>query len=707
MKTKLFFLILLLYSGWLYATPRTPQYALEIAQVFIDSHFAIKISINQLKLTNSKDAITRTAAVYPAYYVINVKDNNGFVIVSGDDCAREILAYSDKGNLDVDNLPSNVKYWLDFYAKEITSADLTTKVTRNASEQSGNDLVVEPLLGSIEWDQGAPYNLFCPEDRGELTVTGCAATSMAMVMKYHKYPKQGTGSYRYITQTLKKSLSADFGNTTYQWDLMLPQYNSNATDEQKSAVAKLMEHCGIAQDMDYNVGAKGGSGAGIFKQYDAFINYFGYNPNMYYEGRDYNNDGRWKELIKTELRAGRPILYSGQSSEGGHSFVLDGCNADDMYHFNWGWSGYANGYYSLSSLDPGTGGTGSGSGAFNDLQYILLMVQPEATENVVSRFTVNEGVNVDKLHYGRDETITVTFKELQNTATIMNGIIGLALYKEGTFITYLTSPSRVPDNMQIGAYWPTINIEGSIPPSVPTGSYQLHLASQKDGESIPSRAHSMKGINSFYNVEVTNSGIELSVPESGIQLTQKAPVVLDGEAIANKNITFTIEVENNGVPYEDELAIFISQNIPLSIVTARIKQYVEIPESGPTTLTISGNPQLPAGEYYAIGSYRDGNKWKQFTGKDLKLIFTIKDVGTGIRETEKIEKLKAIPTPTGLSIISNNQTDDIEIFNAQGIKVVSLKAGTISVELPQRGIYIVRQGIETIKVLNSLQQLSH
>lgn len=694
--------VCLVCSGWLFAAPRTPQRALEIARTFVRSHVAMKhIDVKGLKLINGESIQTRTVA-YPAYYIVNTGNDDGFIIISGDDCAREILAYSDKGSLDYAHLPPNTKYWLDFYATEMermNENDSFVKKTAEAQSLTTRAIppVIAPLLDKIEWDQGDPYNLDCPEERGEKTVTGCAATALAMVMKYYEYPKQGIGSYSYTTATLKKTLSVNYAEANYKWELMLPQYTSTATEEQKKAVAELMLHCGVAMDMDYNLNAAGGSGAGIFTQYNALTKYFGYNPNMYFEGRDYNTEGRWKNMIQKELMAGRPILYSGQSSGGGHAFVLDGCDEKDMYHFNWGWSGYANGYYSLSALDPGAGGTGSGSGAYNAMQYILLLVQPEMTGEIISGFTLEGSMEATKSQYARDESVGVRFTKIWNTATPMTGVIGLALYQGDEFVTFLTSPSDF-SGINIGSGWNSITLSGTIPASVPNGSYQLHFASQKEGEKEPSMLRGLEDMSTYYNVEITANSILLSNPGSKFELSQLAPAVLVGEAVEGKEMTFTLQVENKGMKYEDDFAVYIRKNGALLPYT-RISDYTIIPGSASSTITISGNPGLPVGEYYAIGSYRKDDTWKQFAGNELRLVFTIKDVETGIEQAESIQPLKVITTSTGLDITSENLDEVIDVYSGYGLKIASLKGGKGTVTLSENGLYIIRQGKTVLKIL--------
>lgn len=721
MKHLVLLITTLLYTGLLYAAPRTTKQALEIARSFISTNVAMKhAGTCQLIVANNEEAATRTSDNSPAYFVINAENNNGFVIVSGDDCAREVLAYSNTGNLSLDNLPPNAKYWLGFYAEEIKQARL------NGDAYTGNQLVsnesdniyssdnntstrtsstrattaIAPLLGNIEWDQGNPYNILCPTEKGELTVTGCSATALAMVMKYYAYPQHGIGSHSYTSRTLQKTLSVNFAAATYNWDLMLPRYTNAATEEQQKAVAELMLHCGVGMDMNYNVASAGGSGAGIFKQHTAAINFFGYNPNAYFEGRDYNTEGRWKNLIQEELNAGRPVLYSGQSTEGGHAFVLDGCDENDMYHFNWGWSGYANGYYSLSSLSPGAGGTGSGSGAYNDMQYILLMLQPEEAGGIISGFTTDAGVETTSTQYGRNEKITLSFSKIYNTASTMNGLLGLALYQGEEFVTFLSDPSAYRD-IPIGSGWNTISFSGVIPSNVANGSYQLHFASQKDGEKVPSKLRGLKNYTIHYNVEVKSNTIVLEKPDSDFDLYQLAKAELIGEAVVGEKLTFKLKIENKGMDYDDEFGVYILKNGSM-LPYDRISNYAVIPAKSTTTITISGNTQLPVGEYYAIGSYRKNNAWRQFANKDLRLVFEIKDVGTSINSTESAQPLKVVTTNSGLNITSEDSTELIYVYSPQGSVISTIEGGKGIVVLTHSGIYFVKQGKTALKVLYNL-----
>ncbi len=363
------------------------------------------------------------------FYVYENANGEGWVMVAANDIAHPILAYSDEGQFRFDNQPSNVKCWLGKYNKQIKQAEengvlATEEVTQEWKQlRKGTGIrkgtpVVAALI-KTKWDQDDPYWNLCPmTGSSHDCYTGCVATAMAQVMYYWKWPVTGTGSYSYSTETLGLSASADFANTTYDWDNMLEKYNGyypegsgtwttsgvpSPTTAQKNAVATLMYHCGVAVEMDYNVASAGGSGAQTIYPNasqthlkcaaNALWNNFGYKQSTlkcYYRPGGYGysavSNTNWHNYLKTELDAARPIMYAGADSEGGHSFICDGY--DDTtptrkYHFNWGWSGYCDGYYDVDNLVPGTGGSGSGNGNYNDDQDIIVGIIPDKPDVTV------------------------------------------------------------------------------------------------------------------------------------------------------------------------------------------------------------------------------------------------------------------------------------------------------------------------------------
>lgn len=337
----------------LYAKPRTYQDAQQIATEFNGN---TGITPKGTK-TSVQLAYTKNGSSQPLYYVFN--KGTGFVIVSADDRATEILGYSDAGSFDIDNLPDNFRSWLNVYAAELESlfttpeqAEFLNSPAKTQTRSTGESLA--PLLGSIMWDQGSPYNALCPTlSNNQRAAVGCVATAMAQIMRYHRWPEKGTGTtpaYTTTSNELEKLeiSSVNLANATYDWANMTPFYNDSSSRTEMKAVATLMYHCGISVKMNYGLS----SGAYSKDVPNALKTYFSYNQNMEMLSRDYYTKVEWDSIIRKELDEKRPVYYSGSSINGGHAFVCDGYDANGLFHFNWGWSGLSNGYFALSSLTP-------------------------------------------------------------------------------------------------------------------------------------------------------------------------------------------------------------------------------------------------------------------------------------------------------------------------------------------------------------------
>ncbi|MFH1159602.1 MAG: C10 family peptidase [bacterium] len=280
----------------------------------------------------------------------------GFVLVAADDASIPVLGYSFENGMPEEITNPATKYWLDGYNREIheiVREGLSNSETLRQWEaiRAGNFPMptrdVNPLLSTI-WDQGCYYNELCPADPGGPcghVWTGCVATAMAQVMKYHNFPPQGVGSHTYTSGTYGQQ-TANFGNTTYNWAAM-----PNSVGSSNIPTATIMYHAGVSVDMQYSTS---GSGAYSDDVPDAFLDYFNYHPDVTIKYKaDYPNMNDWKVLLRADLDNQLPIYYSGYGS-GGHAFVCDGYRlSDDKFHFNWGWSGSSNGWYAIGALNPG------------------------------------------------------------------------------------------------------------------------------------------------------------------------------------------------------------------------------------------------------------------------------------------------------------------------------------------------------------------
>ena len=375
-------LIMLFVSTSALASPRTFSQAKAIAErkaallgIKIDSKAAAKVpSMNG-----------GTATAMSPYYVFPFGENKGFAIVSGDDDMPEIVGYADHGTYDANNMPAAMAAFLNNYRATIEAvkqgnASAIKNIAEAKALRANNTratTAVSPLLGDIKWNQSKPYNNMCPKyDGTNLSATGCVATAMAQVMMYWKYPNELKADINeYKTYTHKLPVAGELKGQKYDWDNMLPTYtNNNYTQTQANAVAKLMLHCGKAVEMDYGEE----SGANVTPGHLA--KYFGYDSDLMLDlSRTCFTLAEWTAIIDKELQAKRPILYSGRTTNGGHQFVCDGSDGNGLYHINWGWGGYQDGYFDITILNPGQGGIGAGNvtDGYNRGCDMIIGIQPD------------------------------------------------------------------------------------------------------------------------------------------------------------------------------------------------------------------------------------------------------------------------------------------------------------------------------------------
>lgn len=375
-------LIMLFVSTSALASPRTFSQAKAIAERKA-ALLGIKIDKKAAAKAPSMNGGT-TTAVSP-YYVFPFGENKGFAIVSGDDDMPEIVGYADHGTYDANNMPAAMAAFLNNYRATIEAmkqgnASAIKNIAEAKALRANNTratTAVSPLLGDIKWNQSEPYNNMCPKyDGTNLSATGCVATAMAQVMMYWKYPKELKADInKYETSTHKLTIAGETKGQKYDWDNMLPTYtNNNYTQTQADAVAKLMLHCGKAVEMDY------GEESGTIVTPGRLAKYFGYDSDLMLDlMRSCFTLAECTAIIDKELQAKRPILYSGRTTNGGHQFVCDGSDGNGLYHINWGWGGYQDGYFDITILNPGQGGIGAGNvtDGYNRNCDMIIGIQPD------------------------------------------------------------------------------------------------------------------------------------------------------------------------------------------------------------------------------------------------------------------------------------------------------------------------------------------
>ena len=390
MKTKSFLylktawvtlvVLVLLLGGLAKASPVDVNTAREVGFKYMrNSHSTRMSSADALRHVDTYFTSQGTAA----FYVFNA--TKGFVIVAADDCAHPVLGYSTEGRFGREGLPIQMEGYLNDLVMEIgygiehqlrgdaQIAEQWRSVLADGllAPRRGLRNAVKPLLTET-WNQNCGYNALCPEDENGPcghAYAGCVATAMGQIMHYWGYPATGQGSHTYYPSGYDAQ-TADFGAATYNWTLMPDHLSAASTEEEIEAVATLLWHCGISVDMMYGAD---GSSAYFNNVPNALINYFKYDDQLYFNVR--SDIETWLEEVKTTLDKGRPIFYGGQDTEGqgGHAFVCDGYDTDDLLHFNWGWSGYGNGYFVVDALNVG-------GYQFNDNNYAVFDIVPNCND---------------------------------------------------------------------------------------------------------------------------------------------------------------------------------------------------------------------------------------------------------------------------------------------------------------------------------------
>lgn len=339
------------------------DHATNVARNFIYEQNVLKGTNLNLDEIQVQLFTTRESNGLPIYYVYNI-NGGGWVIVAGDDVYSPIIGYSPDGTFP-EQPGQNLASFLQDYVDQIDFAranniqsdiEVLHKWNNYSTVSSSRILLegerdVEPLL-DITWNQDFPYNAYCPEDEagpGGHVYAGCVATAMSMIMYYYRYPEVGTGSYSY-QPTGYGTQTANFGDTYYNWDAM--QNSISATmGISVNAIAELQFHCGVSVRMMYGAG---GSGAYSMDVPPAIKQYFGYSTTAQFIQKLSYTTSAWENILVEQLNASKPVYYSGQSSDGGHAFVCDGfqqTGTGKLFHFNFGWSGADNGFYSVTDVN--------------------------------------------------------------------------------------------------------------------------------------------------------------------------------------------------------------------------------------------------------------------------------------------------------------------------------------------------------------------
>lgn len=506
--------------------------------ICVSALFANGKQISQNAALSAARKYSRTGQVAPAKNLRSDKTNNapyyafnleqGYVIVSGDDEMTELVGYAENGFFDAENVPPQMQLWLDRYAEYVAAVQSGKAKARKILLSNSPSVVVEPLV-TTKWNQDAPFNNFAPEytddnNNTQRCATGCAATAMAQIMKFHNWPEQGVGHYSYEHQSFG-TISSNFSEHVYDWTNMIDRYNNGEySSEQADAVALLMKDCGVSLNMNYGPV----SGASIYSYYPAFKNYFRYSS------RTVNRSGcetaEFTKIITDELQEGRPIIYCGTGEDGGHAFVVDGYDTNYFLHVNWGWGGYSDGYFDMNYMDPTGLGIGGGSGAFKWNQGIVLArplkdgVEPyEFIQQLcfVPYDDVKGGIFCEQeMPANKGDVVTIL---LRNTANLSGesffGSLNVGVFDDSGALVTMGNEERIENNngelleFQSGSLYSvdlpmTLNTAG-----IADGNYIVRAMSKADGDVWRKFAST-----DCLNMTVADGKVYLSAPTPNISM---------------------------------------------------------------------------------------------------------------------------------------------------------------------------------------------
>ncbi len=563
MKKSYLLLLMLFVSIVAMGGPVTPDEARQKIAKFMSPRRAGAVSESALKLVATSHYLAQEDVMAASYYVFNVGESQGYVIAAADDRVPAVLGYSDKGKFDPQNMPDNMKAWLQSYDDQMKY--LSEHPEAAAPQKTVTGSSINPML-ETEWNQGYPYNMFCPMDGSKQCVTGCVATAMAQVMYFWKYPKQTAAEIPgYTSSTKKIEMPAIAAGTSIDWDNMLPKYNGSESDTQQEAVAELMLLCGTAVQMDYTASS---SGAASLRVADAWLDWLDYDAATKYENRSKYRLAAWNQKVYDELKVGRPVLYSGQSSGGGHAFVIDGYGGDDYFHVNWGWGGGSNNYFLLSILDPGSSagiGASSSTDGYSFEQGAIFGAQPNTGQSPVVKVVMTTtqvrsdlGSEFTRSATTEDFSVDVSFNCWNWTGDTHSFDLGCGVFNTDDQLVAAFADYYNPHNFEPNYGFNSKTVKVSFGANVTSGSYFLKPISRETGTDTW-YANDRTDVN-FLTASISDNTVMVSVPpEPVFGLT--GSIAAAGKQEVGAPLSLTASITNNGTLYNGEIFLVVDDKM--------------------------------------------------------------------------------------------------------------------------------------------------
>ena len=486
-----------LSAGLLHAENRSFDEAQSIAREFLGQRAGQPVEFQTMRRA-ARNGAQADAALQP-YYAFNDVANDAFVVISGSTLTRPVLAYG-AGQLPTDideSLPDGLRWWLQAVSRRTAYLEQHPEAAESEAQVKATTQAVAPLLGGIAWNQTDAYARLTPTIGSAHCPTGCVATAMGQIFRYYRQPTTGSGShsytwrYQYNGSNYNETLSVNYAEQNYDYSLMPLTFDRNnpGTDAEQLEVSKLLYHCGVAVNMAYHT-AGSGTTSPFFDR--AFIENFGFNSRITCINREGYSYDEWVTILQSELREGRPVLYTGRSyiqEDSGHAFVLEGFDNDGRYYINWGWNGYFNAYYDIAVLNPDGVGVGAMrmDDGFCEDQAALVNISPTegaGTYRTSLYITGDNTFSANKSSATKGSAVTITVRSIFNPSGMRaNGSCGIVLMQQGNVIDQksLRSINIQPVKEDGTFYGTSFSANYTIPSNLADGSYQAYIYYQPNG----------------------------------------------------------------------------------------------------------------------------------------------------------------------------------------------------------------------------------
>ena len=705
-KTTLFAL-LVLFASVLFAAPVDPEKAREMAVLFWNSKAELNKNVT-LKLVD--DAPSKAGAVKDntvskvpeQYYLFSAGDNGGFVIISGDDRLSPVVGYSDRGF--AGEMPPALVEWLAMYSRFVDDvrAGIVEPVNTTATEGAR----IEPML-ETSWNQSAPYNNYCPTVSGQKTPTGCTATAVAQVMKFHEWPVSPKRAITWYNNITESTETIDITKNVYAWDKMLDHYRNGYTAEQADAVARLMIDVGKAINSSYS---PGGTGSNYVEAARGLVNVFDYSPQIRVLKRNECTYDEFISVIRENLEARQPLVHTGQgqSFAAGHAFVCDGIDENNYVHIDWGWDGAYNGFFDIGSMAPGGTGIGGGQDRYNVDQAIIANIKPRTADeagrpgdptlydyDVVDKNNDNAVVDEYAATYSAGYAnfrVLVQFLNWSHSTVQMSwGISITSIDGTSSKMSMMNDTTIVLDG-GLG-YYVDFNINNQNTASkdyLKEGTYYVEIFYKNSDSEEPVK---MKGENNRLVLEVGKSTAKLSkalpdVSVSGFEFGGTVPNFM------NDNVSFDVALRNNNTNNALVVVVPIINRVSgdkiVSDTLVSAGELINVFDNTDFLVTYSLGKVLKAGgEHYVTFAYDTRNSYNdQNKSVDKSRLKSI----TGESKRFNIFDLPTAPMPVVTSVTSNNP-----VFGENlSVAVRILNNSSASAYSGKIGIFVEKDGIKSL-----------